>query len=336
MLDKRRLGRTQLVVSAVSFGALPIQRCTLTESEPVLQAALQAGINFIDTARAYTDSEEKIGTYLSQDRGKYYLASKSMERSYEGMKQDIELSLKNMQTDYIDLYQIHNIKRREDLEAVLQEGGALQALQEKQQEGKIGFIGVTGHNFDLLTEAIATNHFDTVQAPFNIVEQEAEKKLFPLAREKDLGMIVMKPVGGGQIEQVELSLRFILEHEGLVAIPGMDKVEHIAANTKAAQPIRALTEAERAALVQEAEVVGKVFCRRCGYCTPCTVGIDIPQLFIFRLQYNRYGLTKAIPARYNNMAKKASDCIKCGVCEKRCPYDLPIIEWLDEMAQKLG
>lgn len=336
MLEKRRLGRTNLEVSAVSFGALPIQRCTLEEAEPVLVEALQAGINFIDTARAYSDSEEKIGTYLAKDRNKYYLATKSMERSYEGMKRDIELSLQTMQTDYINLYQIHNIKRREDLDAVLQDDGALRALQEKKQEGKIGFIGVTGHNFDLLTEAIATDYFDTVQAPFNIVEQEALKKLFPLALQKDIGTIVMKPVGGGQIEQVELSLRFILEHEGLVAIPGMDKVEHITQNIKAAKPIRQLSKEERDALTQEAELVGKVFCRRCGYCMPCTVGIDIPQLFIFRLQYNRYGLTKAIPVRYNNMEKKASDCIKCGVCEKRCPYDLPIINWLEEMAQKLG
>lgn len=336
MLDKRRLGRTEMMVSAVSFGALPIQRCTLKESGPVLEKAIQAGINFFDTARSYTDSEEKIGTYLSQKRDRYYLASKSMARDYESMLADIELSLKTMKTDCIDLYQVHNIKRREDLDLVLGANGALKALQEKQQEGKIRFIGVTGHSFDLLVEAIETDYFDTVQAPFNVVEQEAEKRLFPLARKKDLGIIVMKPLGGGQIEQTLSSLKFILEHDNMVAIPGMDKIEHVTNNVQAASPVTKLTNEERQALEEEAKLVGKVFCRRCGYCMPCVVGIDIPQLFIFRLQYNRYGLTNAIPQRYNAMEKKASDCIKCGMCEKKCPYDLPIRLWMKELSEKLG
>lgn len=335
-MGKRRLGRTELKLSAISFGALPIQRCTLDEAGPVLHKVLDEGINFIDTARAYTDSEEKIGLHISSRRKEYYLASKSMARDAVKMRQDIETSLALMKTDCIDLYQVHNIKKREDLDAVLAKGGALEALLEKKKEGRIKNIGVTGHSFSLLVEAIKDNHFDTVQVPYNIVEQDAAKELFPLARKLDMGMIAMKPLGGGQIGLAELSLRFVLQQDGLIAIPGMDTMEQVEQNLAAMRPIRELTEAELKALQKEAEIVGRKFCRRCGYCLPCTVQIDIPQMFIFRLQYNRYGLTKAIPERYEAMPVKASACIGCKVCETRCPYDLPIREWLGELVQKLG
>lgn len=332
-MQKRRLGRTGLEVTPVSFGALPVQRCTMEEAGPVLKAALARGINFIDTARAYTDSEEKIGKHISQRRSEYYLASKSMARDALAMQADVEKSLKNMQTDVIELYQIHNIKKREDLDAVLAPGGAYEGLLQKKKDGKIKFIGVTGHNFDLLTEAVKTDKFDTVQAPYNIIEQDAARELFVEARKRDMGLIAMKPLGGGQISSVVESLKFILQQEGLVAIPGMDKVEHIDENLKAAESL--LTGQELAKLEEEARIVGKTFCRRCGYCLPCTVGIDIPQVFIFRLQYNRYGMKKAIPQRYAGLPVKASACIDCGVCENRCPYDLPIREWLKETVATL-
>ena len=335
-MDKRRLGRTEMVVSAVSFGALPIQRCTMEEAGPVLKAVLAAGINFIDTARAYTDSEEKIGQHISHERDKYYLASKSAVRTAEGMAKEVETSLSNMKTDYIDLYQVHNIKKRHEIDTVLAPGGALEALLEKKAQGKIRFIGVTGHSVELLIEAVKSNKFDTVQVPFNIVEQEAARELFPLARERDMGIIIMKPLGGGQLGQMEQALRFVLQEPDVVAIPGMDMVEHIQQNIVAGDPVRALTNEERASLEQEAKEVGKSFCRRCGYCLPCAVGIDIPQIFIFRLQYNRYGLKSTTPTRYAGLKVKASACIECGICETRCPYDLPIRSWLHDMAEKMG
>lgn len=334
-MEKRRLGRTEMEVSPISFGALPIQRCSMEEAGPVLHKALDEGINFIDTARAYTDSEEKIGLHIASRRSEYFLASKSMARDAEKMKADIELSLKLMQTDCIDLYQVHNIKKREDLDQVLAPGGALEALLDMKKQGKIRFAGVTGHSFDLLVEAIKDNYFDTVQVPYNIVEQNAARELFPLARKLDMGLIAMKPLGGGQIGQTEYSLRFVLQEQGLVAIPGMDTAEQVVQNVVAMRPVRRLTETELSALQREAEIVGSNFCRRCGYCLPCTVGIDIPQVFIFRLQYNRYGMTKAIPERYKALQVRASACIDCKVCESRCPYDIPIRDWLKEMVDKL-
>ncbi len=336
IMKKRRLGRTELEVTAISLGALPMQRCTMDEAGGVLETVLAAGINFIDTARAYTDSEEKIGRHLSPRRSEFYLASKSMARDKDAMAKDIDISLQAMKTDYIDLYQIHNIKTRKDLDSVMGAGGALEALKEAKAAGKIRNIGVTGHSVELLVEAVRTNEFSTVQVPFNFIETKAREELFPLAQSLDVGIIIMKPLGGGQVTHHNLALRFIVEHEGVVAIPGMDLVEQIHENLKALTEYKPLTAEERETLRQEAQVLGPNFCRRCGYCMPCAVGIDIPQNFIFHLQYTRYGLTEAIPKRYAGLAVKASACIDCGICEDRCPYDLPIRARLKQIASDLG
>ena len=335
-MEKRRLGRTGLEVTIVGFGALPIQRCDMREAVEVLNAALDSGINFVDTARGYTDSEQKIGAGISGRRKEFILATKSFQRSFAGMTADIDKSLSLMKTDYIDLYQVHNIKRREELEAVMAPGGALEALQAAKQAGKIGHIGVTGHNIDLLVEAIQTDAFATVQVPFNTVEREALDRLFPLAKQKDIGRIVMKPMGGGLLASKNLALRFILGHDVTVAIPGMDKIDHVTQNVSAASPFIHLSPAEHAELTREAEELGKGFCRRCGYCMPCTKGIDIPTTFIFHHQYKNYGMGEVIPARYQSMPAKASDCIACGVCETRCPYDIPIMERMKKIAAELG
>jgi predicted aldo/keto reductase-like oxidoreductase len=335
-MEKRVLGRTGMAVTAISFGGLPIQRCTMDEAGPVLNAALDAGINFVDTARAYTDSEAKIGQHIASRRKEYYLATKSMARDKAGMAKDIDISLATMKTDYIDLYQIHNIKARQDLDSVLAPGGALEALKEAQKAGKIRFIGVTGHNMDLLVEAIKTDEFSTVQVPFNCVEQKALDELFPLAKRMNIGRIVMKPLGGGQIQNVDLALRFVLEHDITTAIPGMDEVRHVEQNLAALKAYRPLTQAERDELQREVELIGPNFCRRCGYCMPCAAGIDIPTMFIFHLQYTRYNMKTAIPGRYAALSAKASDCIECGICETRCPYDLPIRERMKKVAADLG
>lgn len=335
-MEKRRLGRTGLEVTVISFGALPIQRTSLDDAGPVLQAALNAGINFIDTARGYSDSEEKIGRHIAARRCEYYLATKSRARDKAGMANDIATSLNKMKTDAIDLYQIHNIKTRQELDAVMAPGGALEALEEAKAQGRIGHIGVTGHNIDLLVEAIKSDRFSTVQVPFNHIERHALQELVPLAQQMDIGIIVMKPLGGGQMQNAELALRFVLNHGISVAIPGMDEVRHIEENLRAARPIRPLTVQEQAELAQEAETLGPNFCRRCGYCMPCTVGIDIPTSFILHLQYVRYDMKTVIPERYAGLKVKASECIECGICEQRCPYDLPIRDKLKAVARDLG
>lgn len=336
LLEKRKLGRTNLAVTAIAFGGLPMQRCTIEEAAPVLEAALDAGINFIDTARAYTDSEEKIGRHISSRRKEYYLATKSMARDKAQMAKDIDLSLKTMKTDYIDLYQVHNIKNREDLERVMAPGGALEALEQAIAAGKIGFAGVTGHSIEMLIEAVKTEKFSTVQVPFNFIETQAREVLFPLAKRLNVGTIIMKPLGGGQFNNPDVALRFILEHDISTVIPGMDEVRHIQENLAALTHFHPLSMDEREELKVQAERIGANFCRRCGYCLPCPAGLDIPTLFIIHLQYTRYNMKTASPLRYQAMPVKASACMACGQCEKRCPYDLPIRERLEQIAADMG
>ncbi|MCX7779941.1 MAG: aldo/keto reductase [Negativicutes bacterium] len=335
-MEKRRLGRTGLEVTAVSLGALPVQRCSIEEAGKVLNAALDAGINFIDTARAYTDSEEKIGRHLAARRSEFYLATKSMARTKAAMARDIDQSLICLKTDYIDLYQVHNIKNKAENDAVFGEGGALEALKEARQAGKIRHIGITGHSIPQLIAALKTNEFSTVQVPFNCVETEALAELIPLAAAMDIGRIIMKPLAGGMLRQPDLALRWILEHDISTAIPGMDTVEQIFRNIEPAKRRKPLSAEERAALKQEAEEIGREFCRRCGYCLPCAAGIDIPTTFVFYHQYLHYGLKDVIPRRYKAFPAKASDCTGCGACERRCPYNLAIRERMKRIAKDLG
>lgn len=333
-MEKRRLGRTGLHVALLSFGALPIQRCTMEEAGPVLRQVLDSGINFVDTARVYSDSEAKIGRHLAHRRGEYYLASKSMARTRMEMLRDIDASLAAMGTDHIDLYQVHNIRRPEELTAVLGAGGAFEALREAQAAGKIQFIGVTGHSIKLLAEAVKTKLFDTVQVPFNVVEQEALAELFPLAEALDVGTIVMKPLGGGQLRHPDLALRFIAEQRVSVIIPGMDTIQQVTENIKALAARQPLTAAEQALLLRDAAEIGAGFCRRCGYCLPCPAGIDIPTTFILHLQHTRYGVPAA-KVRYDNLAAKPEACRDCGLCERKCPYNLLIREKLKNAAAEM-
>lgn len=334
-LPKRAFGATGMELSAISFGGLPMQRCSMAEAEQVLNAALDAGINFIDTARAYTDSEAKIGQ-VAKRRSEFYLASKSNTRSAEGMYNDVLTSLELMKTDCIDLYQIHNVKKMEELDLVLATDGALNGLKKAKDEGKIKHIGITGHSLEVLIKAVQTDEFESVQVPYNFIEQKAAEELFPMARARHMGIIIMKPLGGGQLNEIKLSLRFILQQPDVILIPGMDEVGHVNDNLSVLNPYQQLNEQELATLKAEADVVGENFCRRCAYCLPCPKGIDIPQIFIFQLQYKRYNLIEAIPQRYAAMPVKASACIDCGACEKKCPYNIPIRQRLLEMRQLMN
>ena len=324
-MEKRRLGKTGLQVSPVGFGGIPIQRLDEDMAYDLLKEAHNNGMNFIDTARGYMESESLLGAALEKlGRDKFIIATKSMDRTYEGVKKEFETSLKNLRTDHIELFQFHNIRTEEELEIVMGKNGAYRAIKEYQDKGIIGEIGVTSHSADFLNIALDTDYFSTIQYPYNPVERQGEE-IFKKAKSKDIGVIVMKPLAGGAIAKGELCIRFILENENVtVAIPGMDSIEQIKENIKPAQDGKPLTDKERVELLKEASTLGEEFCRRCGYCGPCAVGIDIPGQFIIEGYYTRYNLQDWAKARYDGLDIKASACIECKICEARCPYDLPI------------
>ena len=328
-MKMKLLGNTGMEVSVVGLGGIPIQKLSQEEATKIILECKNNGINFIDTARAYTVSEEYIGNALKEvGRENFYIATKAMSYTYDEMKASIELSLRIMDIDYIDLYQVHNASKMEQLDIVLSENGALKALVEAKEAGLIKHIGITGHIREILMKAIENDEFETVQFPFNPVESQGTE-LFTKALEKGLGTIAMKPIAGGAFNKPELSMRYIA-NSGLVtmAIPGMDSVEQVIKNAANGSDTTPLTDEEIDEINKEIKDLGNNFCRRCGYCKPCPEGIDIPNVFVFEGYVTRYNLSDFGRSRYASMPIKADSCVRCGKCEKKCPYNLPIIQKL--------
>ena len=329
------LGKTGLKIARLGFGGIPIQRIDAPQTKALMEQLRQAGVNFIDTARGYTVSEEFLGVGLEGIRQDFILATKSMSRTKEAMARDIDTSLKNLRTDYIDLYQVHNVTP-EQLEQVMAPGSALEALMEAKAAGKIRHIGVTSHSLDTFRMAVELDWVETFMFPYNIVEDQAQE-LIARCAERNIGFICMKPLAGGAIENATLALRYICANPDVtVVIPGMAAPEELAQNVAAVADTSPLTEQEKQAMEQIRKELGTQFCRRCNYCQPCTVGINISGCFLFEGYHKRYGLQQWAQSRYATLDKTASDCIECGACEERCPYNLPIRQMLKSVAKEFG
>ncbi|MBP3478479.1 MAG: aldo/keto reductase [Oscillospiraceae bacterium] len=333
-MQYRILGKSGLQISRLGFGGIPIQKTDATQTKKLMQALLDAGVNYIDTARGYTVSEEYLGEALEGIREHFVLATKSMSRDYAGMTKDIDISLKNLRTDYIDLYQIHNPNAAQ-LEQVLAPGGALEALYAAKAAGKIGHIGITLHSLELFQKCVEMDWVETIMFPYNIVETQGQSLIAKCA-EKNIGFICMKPLAGGAIDDATLALRYIAANQNVtVVIPGMEAEDQITQNIAAIQDESPLSIEEQEHIQALRDSLGTHFCRRCNYCAPCSVGINISMVFLVEGYFTRYGLTDWARSRYATLDKKASDCIGCGVCESRCPYNLPIREMLKNAAKKL-
>ncbi len=334
-MEYRILGKTGLRISRLGFGGIPIQRIDAEGTRPLIRQLLEAGVNYIDTARGYTVSEEYLGAALEGIRDHFVLATKSMARTREAMAADIDISLKNLRTDHIDLYQVHNPSLQQ-LEQVIAPGGALEALQEAKAAGKVAHLGVTAHSLEVFEKALTLDWVETIMFPYNIVETQGEALIREAAR-RNIGFIAMKPLAGGALEDAALAMRFLASKPDVtVLIPGMAASSEIEVNLAAVADTSPLTAEELARMEEIRKTLGTQFCRRCNYCAPCTVGINIPSVFLMQGYYNRYGLQDWAKARYGAMDVKASACIECGACESRCPYELPIREMLKKAARDFG
>ena len=331
-MEYRILGKTGLKISRMGFGGIPIQRIDAEGTKTLIRKLHQAGLNYIDTARGYTVSEEYLGYALEGIRKDFVLATKSMARTKEAMAADILKSLQNLRTEYIDVYQIHN-PSAEGLEKILAPGGALEALFEAKQAGKIGHIGITLHPVELFKQAVDFEWAETIMFPYNLVETQAEE-LIRVCAERNIGFIDMKPLAGGAIDDATLAMRFIAANPDVtVVIPGMATIEEAKQNLAAVNDSTPLTEEEQAKIQKIRDELGTQFCRRCNYCAPCAAGISIYVQFLLEGYYTRYNLKEWATARYEAQGKNASDCIGCGICETRCPYNLPIRDMMKKVAQ---
>lgn len=323
----RELGETKMMVNSLGFGGIPIQRVNKEEGIKVIEEAVKQGINFFDSARGYTCSEEYLGLVLPNYRDKVYIATKSMARTYEKMKADIDISLNNFNTTYIDLYQCHNLSKKTDFDILISDDGALKALLEAKEQGKIRHIGITSHSLDFINYLLDSDYikyFETIQIPYNFLEQDAEK-IFEKAMVKGIGTIAMKPFGGGVIDNKTVAIKFLMNNPNLnVLIPGMGSVDEVTQNVMTSLGDIKLNDQDLTYISDLKEEMKGEFCHRCGYCLPCTKGIDIPGIFTLENYFDRYGLKDWALSRYNNMSTKANACIECGLCMKKCPYSLNI------------
>lgn len=323
-MKKIRLGKTGLMVPETGFGGIPIQTPPEELAVALVRESLDLGITFIDTSRMYTCSEERIGKAIQGRRTEVVLATKSASRTGSKVQADLEQSLKNLRTDYVDLYQFHNVSTPEDLQAVLAPGGPLEVVQKARQAGAVLHIGITSHRLTVAREAIMTDLFETVMIGLNFVNTEAAEEILPLARARDVGVIVMKPMAGGMLEKPELAFKYLLQFPGILTLIGIARPGEMAEIIKIVEAGGSLTEAELNDMDRIRAELGNGFCRMCNYCQPCP-----QQIMISAIMYTQVALTRFAPERifkgeWDKFMAKIDSCIDCGECEKRCPYELPI------------
>ncbi len=328
-MKKVRLGKTELLVSEVGFGGIPIVALAMEEAVSVVRHCFDLGITFFDTANMYGDSEKKIGAALESVREEVVLATKTLERDAEGAAKHIDFSLENLKTRTIDIYQVHQVANRKTLDQVLGPGGAYEALAGARADGRIRFIGITSHDTETAIAACRTGRFDTVQIPFNFIERQASEGLFQAAGEMDMGVIGMKPLAGGVLDRADLCFRFLQQAPQVVPIPGIRTREEADEIVRLYQPRGDLTAKQQEEIEAIRSEVGTKFCRRCEYCMPCQQEIHIPTALGIRSFVKRFPPARTIALVDANM-KKAESCIECGECVEKCPYHLPIPDLIRE------
>jgi predicted aldo/keto reductase-like oxidoreductase len=331
-VEKIRLGKTGMMVTRLGFGGIPIQRLSEADAVKVVKRCIDLGINYFDTANGYSTSEERIGKAVKGHRHDVFIATKTFPGTPEIIEQNLDLSLKRLDTDYIDLYQFHGVNDPAITQKILDpENGLYKVFEKAKKAGKIRHIGITSHQIDAAKEQVKTGRFETMMFPFNFITNEPAKELLPLCRENNVGFIVMKPMAGGMLDNATIAFKYLLQFPDIVAIPGIEKVHEIEEIFQIYQGPTKMTAAERKKMKQMTEELGTRFCRRCDYCQPCAQGIPISMLmtfptFVKRLPPDWYLKSPFIP---DGMAK-AANCTECGECESRCPFNLPIREMIKE------
>lgn len=335
----REFGRTGYRVSALGFGAMNLPNVSMEQSYEALNYALDQGINYIDTAAAYRNSEEIIGECISHRRGEYFLATKTNKRDYATAKEEIDRSLVRLKTDRVDLLQIHYVNYVSEFQQIMSEDGAYKAALEAKREGKVRFIGITGHRPELLAKWISKGQFDQVLFHLNLGQPFSLKELIPEATRLEMGKTAMKPLSGGFIQPVDKAMRFPYSQDVHTIISGMKSVDEVKENLAAFRT--EVDDAERRELEALAQELGGHNCRRCNYCS-CPMGIPIPDMMISSVVREKFGLLtrgREVYAKHQESVLSCADyepCREQPLCETKCPYHLPIQQIVSGAASYYG
>ena len=318
-MRKIRLGKTELIVTSTAMGCLPVQRCDEDYAVRLLRAAFEGGINYFDTANAYTDSEKKIGLALSDVRDKIIISTKSAARDKAGVLAHIENSLRMMKTDYIDLFQFHQVTEVPDPN---DPNGAYAGALEARERGWIRHIGVTSHRVNIAEDCIASGLFETLQFPFSYISSERDLALAQKCKEADMGFIAMKGLAGGMLNNARACHAFMKSYDNVVPIWGIQKLEELEQWLALAEEDPDLDEELSAFIRQERQELSGSFCRSCGYCMPCPAGIEIFNCARMNMLLRRSPWQQYMTDAWREKMEKINDCIGCHSCSSRCPYQL--------------
>lgn len=314
-----KIGNTGIITNKNAFGALPIQRISSLQAQQLLNLAYEGGINFFDSARAYSDSEEKIGLALSNVRENIFIGTKTKAKNVDEFWQDLRKSLEMLKTTYIDIYQFHNpsfCPKPGD------GTGLYEAMIEAKQKGLIRNIGITNHKIKVALEAADSGLYDTIQFPFSYLATDEEINLVKRCKENEVGFIAMKSLAGGLINNSEAAYAYLSLYDNVLPIWGIQRlselnefIEYIKNPPKMSSQISDLIENDKKILSGE-------FCRGCGYCLPCPAGIDIPNAARMSLMIRRAPTNVFFGEEWQEKMKKIEDCINCNHCLENCPYGL--------------
>ncbi len=327
MLRRVQFGRTGLMVTELAFGGIPIQRVSRKDGVRLVMDALEMGINFFDTARVYGHSEELIGEAIrTAPRDGVVIATKSLAADRKTLLADLDESLRRLRTDHVDIYQLHGVSSPEKMAAVQGSGGAFEGVEEGIRAGKIRFPAFSSHNMSIAAQMIRTGFFNAVQIPFNFVDHEALDEVIPLARETGMGVIAMKPLGGGRLEDARLCFRYLRQFPDVIPDPGVEKTSQLREILGAMEPRGPLTAEENDQIERHRARLGSEWCHRCDYCQPCPRNIQISVLLIagtFAKRMTREGATSFVGEPF----KTAENCTECRQCARKCPYhlDIPVL-----------
>jgi len=319
------LGKTGIVTPQNGFGALPIQRDDFETAAAILRRAYEGGITFFDTARAYSDSEEKIGYALSDVRKNIFIASKTMAHNTEDMKKQLDVSLSNMKTDYIDVYQFHcanTVFAPED------GSGMYELMEDFKRQGMIRHIGITAHKIGIAEDAIESGLYETLQFPFSYLSGEREIALVNRCRELNIGFIAMKGLAGGLINNSKMAFAFMSQYENALPIWGVQRMNELEEWLSFMDNAPEFDEEIQAAIAKDKAELDGEFCRGCGYCMPCPKGIMINNCARMSLMLRRAPSKNWLNESWQEEMKKILTCIECGACKSKCPYELNTPELL--------
>lgn len=307
------------MVSGSGFGALPIQRISFEEAEILLKKAYESGINFFDTARYYSDSEEKLGYALSEVRKDIIIATKGMAKDKKTLMEGLDTSLRNLKTDYVDIFQLHNPENLPDPD---DPEGLHAGLLEAKKQGKACFIGITSHSIDKAIRAAESGLYDTVQFPLNALSSDTDLKLISICSERNIGVIAMKALSGGLLSNAAIAFSFLRQYDNVVPIWGIQRMDELDEFIEFEKNPPMLDKDMWKEIEKYRLELSGEFCRGCGYCMPCPAGIRIPDAARISLLVKRAPYKQFLQDGFRERMELVNGCIECGQCKSKCPYGL--------------